>query len=312
MNRGLRSLRWCSWSGVRGFSLNGKRLVVVAFAAALLLLSPAVSRAATVGVGTLSGGDYATTWVGFRAAPGERNLVSVVVAGRRRVVVSDRVPVHPGVGCRRPDPANLRVVRCEMSRGPDPSGVDYEPEGVRVFLGDQADSAKVSRGRRSYGSDSLSGGPGDDLLVSGPAGVAFMGGPGDDRMLGGPGGDSFTADASLDGQDTMVGGRGGDSVSYSLRRRPVSADLDGRRDDGQRGERDRIVGVEGLTGGRAADRLVGDRHNNLLDGQGGSDQLVGGDGNDSLYGGIQPGRGATACTPGLETMRSSVAEAGTC
>ena len=264
--------------------MNGKRLALFAFAAALLLLSPPVSRAATVRVGTLSGGDYATAWVGFRAAPGERNRVRVVVAGRRRVVISDRVPVRPGVGCRRPDPANLRVVRCEMARGPDPSGVDYEPEGVRVFLGDQADSAKVSRGRRSFGSDSLSGGPGNDLLVSGPGGVAFTGGPGDDQMLGGTGYDSFTADASLDGQDTMVGGRGADAVSYSLRRRPVSADLDGRRDDGQRGERDRIVGVEGLTGGRAADRLVGDRHTNFLDGQEGPDQLFGGDGDDSLYG----------------------------
>ena len=308
MNRGLRSLRWCSWSGVRGFSMNGKRLVVVAFAAALLLWLPALSQAATVRVETDGGGpgdDYAIGWVVFRAAPGERNRVVAAVAGRR-VVVSDQVPVRPGVGCRREDPRNSRAVRCVVP-------AEFEAQGTLLFLGDQADSARASRGHSSFGGDSFFGGPGDDLLVAarGAGGARFTGGPGDDRMLGGPGTDTFVADAGVDGRDTMLGRRGSDTVDYSQRQRPVLADLDGRRDDGQRGEFDRIVAVEGLSGGSANDRLVGNHANNGLSGGAGSDQLVGRAGDDSLATGSdflypQPARNRADGGRGNDELRGDV------
>ena len=75
-----------------------------------------------------------------------------------------------------------------------------------------------------------------------------------------------------------------DSVYYTDRRRPVRADLDGRRDDGQPGERDMLVGIEHITGGSGRDRLTGNAKDNRLYSGNGADLLTGRAGNDTLDG----------------------------
>jgi hypothetical protein len=62
--------------------------------------------------------------------------------------------------------------------------------------------------------------------------------------------------------------------------------LDNTADDGAPGEADNVQGdVEDVTGGSAADTLVGNASDNELVGGGGDDTITGGDGNDGLDGG---------------------------
>ena len=241
--------------------------------------------------------------------------------------VIDRAGVNPGRGCRRIQVEESMEVRCDFG--------DATSADLRASLGDGGDVANFSgtilfdeagagggdavisggagRDRLDAGSvfGVLSGGTGDDVLRAPRGGVRFRGGAGNDLMVGGTSGDEFLAEGMRDGRDTMVGGGGSDMVSYGPRRRAVRADLEGDRDDGSRGERDRIgADVEHLSGGAGADRLTGNGRRNrliarggrdvligrgskdMLDGEfalrggdGGADRLVGGPGNDQLLGG---------------------------
>jgi len=100
----------------------------------------------------------------------------------------------------------------------------------------------------------ITGGPGDDLIVGGPGEDAIDGGPGQDIIAGGP------------GADVLRGGAGEDLVTYAdriggdgtllPRREAVRAEI-GRLDwSGSGDERDTIADdVEQLQGGGGADRL---------------------------------------------------------
>ena len=213
----------------------------------------------------------------------------------------DRAGVNPGRGCRRIQVEESMEVRCDFG--------DATSADLRVSLGDGADVANFSgtipfdesgasggdavvsggagRDRLDAGSVSgvLSGGAGDDVLRAPRGGVRFRGGAGNDLMVGGAAADEFLAERGRDGRDTMVGGGGSDTVSYGPRRRAVRADLEGDRDDGSRGERDRIgADVENLSGGAGADRLAGNGRRNRLIARGGRDVLIGRGGNDMLDG----------------------------
>ena len=126
----------------------------------------------------------------------------------------------------------------------------------------------------------------------------FDGGPGDDRMTGGTGVDLFVEGSAPNGSDLMIGGSEarpnyvvepkyrGDEVSYAGRARQIRADLDGDRDDGERGEDDQIGSdVEGISGGAGDDALGGNASANYLDGGDGAVLVVGRVGNDRLLGG---------------------------
>jgi RTX calcium-binding nonapeptide repeat (4 copies) len=175
---------------------------------------------------------------------------------------------------------------------------------VTVSGGDQGGAADTS----------IDGGTGDDVLRGGDSGTLFRGGLGNDVMVGGNGWDVFeegTTDSTAffgggyferapgatgSGSDTLIG-RGqrgglnsydGDLVTYRGRVRTIHADLDGKRDDGSPGERDRIAkDIESLEGGARGDVLIGSPGANLIAGHAGSDQITGGPGGDSLY----PGAG---------------------
>lgn len=135
--------------------------------------------------------------------------------------------------------------------------------------------------------------------------ATFIGGPGDDRLTGGSQYDSFSEGSSGSGSDTLSGGGADDTVDYRRRRRGVRASLDGRRNDGQRGERDRIQGVENIHGGRGRDRLIGSRADNLLAGGRGSDRIQGGAGNDELQAGRGRARDRLAGGSGRDELRGS-------
>jgi Ca2+-binding RTX toxin-like protein len=163
------------------------------------------------------------------------------------------------------------------------------------------------------GADHLDGGPGDDWLDGGPGdGDVVEGGDGDDivnggdgagdRVSGGPGDDIVSggghedADAidglTGDGADQIDGGPGFDILDYSDRgslagARSLGVDVDLRRaaPQGEQGESDSAVGVEGVYGGAGNDTLVGDDGANVLHGGAGDDTLRGLGGADTLDGG---------------------------
>ena len=121
-------------------------------------------------------------------------------------------------------------------------------------------------------------------------------------MTGGRYEDLFDEGRGANGSDTMRGGRGEDDVDYGGRRAPVRADLEGDRDDGGRGERDRIsADTENLTGGRGADRLAGDAGPNLITGGPGADLLIGGGGEDWLS--AEVGQTAGSRKPSADELR---------
>lgn len=136
------------------------------------------------------------------------------------------------------------------------------------------DDLDILRGGRGAFPDTLYGEGGDDSLFGGKGDDMLLGGDGDDTMSGGP------------GADTYDGGPGSDWVWYGGRTQPVHASIDGTRNDGKAGERDRIgATVENLQGGSGNDRLTGSAAGNDLRGGRGDDRLRGLAGPDRLEGG---------------------------
>jgi hypothetical protein len=190
---------------------------------------------------------------------------------RQRALVSDQAGVDVGEGC----------VGVEGS--PTTAACDTQGLGslwlFDVRTGDRDDRVVVEKA--GVDGARLVGGRGNDTLVGG-LGVTtiFFGGAGDDTMnSNGATTAVFDEGSRPNGGDVM---EGYGWVDYSARRRAVSADSSGSRDDGERGERDTIVGVPGLVGGRGADRLVGDGGANTLLGGPGRDVIAGGAGDDYL------------------------------
>jgi hypothetical protein len=213
----------------------------------------------------------------YRAAPGERNDVSVSQQVGV-VTVQDAAGVTPGPNCRRDEGAASSVAVC------DAAGVLL----ISLNLGAGADRARVEP---VFADLVLSGGRGDDRLRADSGTVRFVGGPGDDVMFSSSGGDAvFDEGRRRNGRDTMTAATSDDPwfhpevwVDYAGRGRPVAADLAGDRDDGERGERDLLGdGITGIQGGAADDWLIGDRGRNQLVGGPGTDLVVGGSGDDDL------------------------------
>lgn len=131
-------------------------------------------------------------------------------------------------------------------------------------------------------SNTLFGGPGDDLI---------RGGEGNDRLDGRAGNDSVFGEED---NDTLIGGNLGfnlldggadqDTVSYATTSRRVVVNLStGKTWLGA--ERDTLVGIENLTGSKHADVLTGDDASNVLFGGSGDDILWGRGGDDLLIAG---------------------------
>jgi hypothetical protein len=144
------------------------------------------------------------------------------------------------------------------------------------------------------GNDRLFGGSGGDNLRGGSGRDLLKGGKGDDEEHGGDGPDSFKQDRRSNGADRIFGGDGTDDVDYSKRGRSVRTRLNNKTDDGQTNEGDSLGfkhDLEGILGGRAADRLIGNGEDNLLsggrgpdflNGKGGTDACTGDQGNDTV------------------------------
>jgi Ca2+-binding RTX toxin-like protein len=160
------------------------------------------------------------------------------------------------------------------------------------------------------GFENLSGGAGDDVLTGNAVANILDGWLGSDTLDGGDGNDVLNGGFLLRPEqaggivpgddDVLIGGAGIDTVTYqdlgpqtvyaglgsALERGVhVSLLLQGVAQDTLGAGRDRLVGIENLTGSRYDDVLIGDAGNNILRGLEGDDILEGGLGNDLLDGG---------------------------
>jgi Ca2+-binding RTX toxin-like protein len=147
------------------------------------------------------------------------------------------------------------------------------------------------------GIDTLDGGPGNDTLNG--AEVGLVGGDGGDELNGGLGADVLLGGAGSDrldgglGPDRINGEAGRDTLTYEDRTSPVMVSLNGRADDGEKGEGDNVGNdVEVVLGGTLGDTLTGDRSDNtfnsgdgedFVDGRGGTDVLSSGHGPDIVW-----------------------------
>jgi RTX calcium-binding nonapeptide repeat (4 copies) len=251
---------------------------------AALLACPAAATAASVGVETHCDRYGCRESLVYSAAPGERNGVTVVQEGNL-VTIRDTAGMEPGTACEALDALSAR---CTFA-------LPSSTRSASFRLRDEADDLDARK--LATGAGLISGGPGDDRLV-GPdsVGARFVGGRGDDEMTGGSLPDLFES-TRRDGSDTMAGGGppplldadyfpGHDEVWYT-RSRPVRVLLDGRPNDGARGEHDNLVSIEGVSTGAGDDVVIGTAGaeyffggagRDLLRGGGGADRLVGGDG----------------------------------
>jgi Ca2+-binding RTX toxin-like protein len=186
-------------------------------------------------------------------------------------------------------------------------------EGGDDLRGNAGDDALRGDG----GADTLDGGTGDDGLQGGTEPDQLAGGPGVDELGGGSGDDQLDGAAPVllgvdgrdrlrgdGGNDTMRGGpaddtleggggaddlrgeAGRDAADYGLVDDAVEVSLDGRPNDGERGERDNVrTDIENVAGGGVEDTLTGSGGRNRLDGGGGEDYVDGRKGSDDLRGG---------------------------
>lgn len=191
--------------------------------------------------------------------------------------------------------ADTQTARCDPGRGPL---VGYRLDGndgddVIAIAGGLTPSAAVGQPRL------LLGGSGADDLIDGPDASTLAGGPGPDRLSGGEGDDWFfgfgygsgdtaeDADRDDSASDVVDGGRGRDTVDYEARTQNLDLTLSGPQPGGgERGEHDRLQGIEVTLGGHGDDRIVGSPDADRLEGRGGADRLHGGAGDDELIGGL--------------------------
>lgn len=112
-----------------------------------------------------------------------------------------------------------------------------------------------------------------------------------DRLDGGAGNDQLYGQAASDtlcggpGDDTLDGGAGLDLADYSQATGPVRVDLAQGLAWGTDTGLDRLISIEGVTGGAEADTLIGTSGSDTMSGGAGPDHLMGGDGYDVLDGG---------------------------
>ena len=174
-----------------------------------------------------------------------------------------------------------------------PGGDSLSGDAPRTDLRGGDGNDRISAGD-AFQYSALDGGDGDDLLLGGPSSDVLDGGGGRDRLLG-RGGSDVMSDGDRDrahggagpGADVLRGGSDIDMVDYGRRTARVVVDLADVRPDGAVGERDELVGVENVRGGRGDDRLAGNGRANVLRGRAGDDRLIG-RGGDDLF---DPGTG---------------------
>lgn len=157
---------------------------------------------------------------------------------------------------------NYRLTDTELISGSDRD----EVRGIEAasLTGDSGNNTLDTRG--FSGRVQLTGGAGNDVLLSGPRNDVLDGGTGHDTLRGGSGPDSLSGG---DGNDVLEGENGLDDLAGGTGNDVLNGGA----------HADRLLGGPGndtLRGGRAADVLLGESGDDDIDGESGTDQAAGG------------------------------------
>jgi Ca2+-binding RTX toxin-like protein len=233
----------------------------------------------------------------YVAAVGERNALTIAAGPPGTLVFTDPgATIGAGTNCTSVAP---HEAACSISQ--------TGSRGVLVRLRDRNDRAEATFCPTGCSTN-----------VS----VIFFDGAGNDLYVGGAEDNGYRTSRRPHGSDTFHGGEGHNYADYLPRRAGVSVTLDGRRNDGEPGERDLVTAVQDVVGGEGNDVLVGDAlvnwlighlGNDRVRGRGGNDDLRGDSGSDSLSGGAgndvlraRAGADLLAGGPGLDSLQGGV------
>ncbi len=168
-----------------------------------------------------------------------------------------------------------------------------------IFSGSGNDSINAGKGN-----DSIKGGAGIDTIIGDAGNDWISGGSGQDSINAG-GNDDTIALFQGDEADNVDGGAGIDLLNLSgLTLNTSIVDLDANTWSTSAAAGNKTVSnIENVTGGGAADTLIGNAASNALTGNGGDDTLTGDAGADTLNGGagddqLAGGAGADSITGG--------------
>lgn len=131
----------------------------------------------------------------------------------------------------------------------------------------------------------------ENLTLTGTAAINGTGNAAANVLVGNGGANVLTGGAGDDtlsgelGNDTLDGGAGTDAAVYTSATRSVVVNLTTGTATGAAGT-DKLIGIENIVGGAAADTLTGDLNANFLSGGAGNDIVDGGLGDDFLLGGL--------------------------
>jgi hypothetical protein len=207
--------------------------------------------------------------------------VAARVEGERVLILRDAFGVSAGPGCEVVEGSGGTEARCVFTQQ-----VSVRAK-VTAGGGDDrviAPFASIDGGPGDdviQGSGDLSGGSGDDEIRGGDGRDTIDGGPGLDRIEGDDGDDLIDGGPGTDA-DLIDGGDGEDIVDYRRRTAPVRVALGTDEPDGEAGEDDRLVSIEGVVGGAGDDEMLGSEADDLLIGGPGDDVLRGAGGDDRL------------------------------
>ncbi|HEU5142295.1 MAG TPA: hypothetical protein VFU04_03970, partial [Solirubrobacterales bacterium] len=204
------------------------------------------------------------------------------------IFASDGCMQAGGAGATCPAAAPTGLLVITGGGGDDNIAVDGGvPAGVKV------------RANGNAGSDSLTGGPGDDVLEAGEnyngpdngndslAGEAgsdvLYADPGGDQLSGGAGNDLLVSSVATCQGHSYDGGAGDDTVSYGRSDDNMRVELGGAGAPGGCGRPDQVrADNESLEGSKGPDVLIGDNGENSFFGHVGADVFMGKGGSDFI------------------------------
>ncbi|MEZ5100769.1 MAG: hypothetical protein R3C15_13420 [Thermoleophilia bacterium] len=244
-------------------SLVSRTATLLALGLVALLTLVELASAASVRVGAHARLHHARPIAIFTAGRGEENRVSAdaFFLGRATIVVFKEqgasIPLRLGAGCSRVDPRGTRVSGRNVAFCRVPG---TRPHGLvaAIDLGDLDDGAATFTSDR-FGWAAVSGGPGYDVLTSGPASDALC---------------------------TATWGRGTNPVNViAATAERACAGSEGQRDGLSQNVAEGNGGADILLGGPVSDGLDGGPGVDYVFGNGDADVVLGGPGDDYLYGG---------------------------
>ncbi len=209
--------------------------------------------------------------------------------------VSENGPVVAGEGCQPsggtvscPTSTATGLLVITGGVGDDSIGIgDSVPAGVKTRANGNAGSDSLSGG---VGDDVLEAGEnyngpdsGNDTLVGNGGSDVLYADPNADQLSGGSGNDLLVSSVEVCQGHTYNGGPGEDTVSYGRSNANMRVELNGTGGPAGCGNPDKIPGDnEDLEGSDGPDVLIGDNDANSLFGHLGADTFIGKGGNDSI------------------------------